>query len=165
MHIIEKAHLVAENAHSNQTYGIYPYIYHPRCVYMITKDLGYSDEILVACILHDVLEDSDISYDDLKKAFGEEIAEIVFCVTDEAGRNRKEKKSKTYPKIRGNWKATVVKVCDRIANLEESIASNPQMLQMYKKEHQIFVESLYDKKHPKAMNKAWDRLYKLIDGI
>ncbi len=94
----ERALLVADKAHANQTYDIYPYGYHIRQVVKIAEELGYDGSIVVASALHDTLEDTELSYNDLKKAFGEEVAEIVYCVTDELGRKRKERKEKTYPK-------------------------------------------------------------------
>jgi|AntAceMinimDraft_12_1070368.scaffolds.fasta_scaffold37445_3 (p)ppGpp synthase/HD superfamily hydrolase len=109
--------MAAEKAHSGQSYDIYPYTYHLKQVVKIANDFGYDQRVLVASGLHDVLEDTELSYKDIKKAFGEGLTEIVSAVTDELGRNRKERKQKTYPKIIANSKATVVKVCDRIANV------------------------------------------------
>ncbi len=159
----ERALLVADKAHANQTYDIYPYGYHIRQVVKIAEELGYDESIIVASALHDTLEDTELSYNDLKKAFGEEVAEIVYCVTDELGRNRKERKAKTYPKIQGNWKATIVKICDRIANMQQSKDYNQKLFDMYKKEHEDFCRSLMCKDHPHLeTNKAWQRLNKLV---
>lgn len=159
----ERALLVADKAHANQTYDIYPYGYHIRQVVKIAEELGYDESIIVASALHDTLEDTELSYNDLKKAFGEEVAEIVYCVTDELGRNRKERKSKTYPKIQSNWKATVVKICDRIANMQQSKNYNQRLFDMYKKEHDDFCRSLMCKDHPHSeTNKAWQKLNKLV---
>lgn len=158
----ERALLVAEKAHSNQQYDIYPYIYHIRQVVKIAEDLGYDEAIIVACVLHDALEDTDLSYNDVKKAFGEEVAEIVYAVTDELGRNRKERKAKTYPKIKGNWKATVVKVCDRIANATQSRDYNNGLFKMYQKENQDFISNLKSSEHPSDTNKAWDALSEVL---
>lgn len=63
----ERALLVAEKAHANQQYDIYPYIYHIRQVVSIAENLGYDEAIVVACVLHDVLEDTDLSYNDMSK--------------------------------------------------------------------------------------------------
>jgi len=123
----ERALLVADKAHANQTYDIYPYGYHIRQVVTIAEELGYDESIVVAAALHDTLEDTELSYNDLKKAFGVEVAEIVYCVTDELGRDRKERKEKTYPKIRSNWKAGVVKLCDRIANIQQAKLYNSRL--------------------------------------
>ena len=83
-----------------KSYDIYPYIYHIKEVKEIAEGLGYDRSVIIGAILHDTLEDGDLSYNDIKKAFGFIIAEIVFAVTDELGRNRDERKAKTYPKIR-----------------------------------------------------------------
>ena len=88
----ERALLVATKAHSGQTYDIYPYDYHFKRVAEIATIYGYDEAIIVSCLLHDVLEDTELSYNDIKTAFGEEVAEIVYSVTDELGRNRKERK-------------------------------------------------------------------------
>lgn len=159
----ERALLVAEKAHANQSYGIYPYMYHIKQVVKIAEELGYDESIVVACCLHDTLEDSDLSFNDIKKSFGEEVAEIVYCVTDELGRNRKERKSKTYPKIQANWKATVVKICDRIANITQSKNHNRELFKMYQKENDIFRRELMCKDHPhNETNKAWEKLNTLL---
>ena len=157
----KKAYLVAERAHLNQTYGIFPYMYHIHRVVKVAERLGYDDEIIVGCILHDVLEDTPLSYNDILEIFGFEIAEIVFCVTDELGRNRKERKSKTYVKIKGNWKATVVKICDRIGNIEHSIDFDEKMYQMYLKEMDGFYNGLKEPSHPEEVSKAWTELEKI----
>lgn len=155
----ERALLVAEKAHQNQQYDIYPYIYHVRQVVKIAEDLGFDESIVAACALHDVLEDTDLSFNDIKKAFGLEVAEIVYCVTDELGKNRKERKEKTYPKIRGNWKASVVKICDRIANVRHSRDYNNRLFDMYVKEHDGFCANIASKDHPaNEISKAWKEL-------
>lgn len=159
----ERALLVADKAHANQTYDIYPYGYHIRQVVKIAEELGYDESIIVASALHDTLEDTELSYNDLKKAFGQEVAEIVYCVTDELGRNRKERKAKTYPKIQGNWKATVVKICDRIANMQQSKLYNKSLFEIYQSEHSDFCKNLKSKNHPEQeTGKAWERLNKLV---
>lgn len=160
----ERAFLVAEKAHANQSYDIYPYMYHVRKVAAVAQQLGYDESIIVACILHDTLEDTSLSYNDLKSYFGTEVAEIVYAVTDELGRNRKERKSKTYPKIRANWKAAVVKVCDRIANVEHSSThGNAKLFKMYEEEQGDFYNSVSCATHPQSeMEKAWLVLHDLV---
>ncbi len=159
----ERALLVAEKAHANQQYDIYPYIYHIKQVVKIVEELGYGESIIVASVLHDTLEDTDLSYNDLKKAFGEEVAEIVYAVTDELGRNRIERKNKTYPKIRANWKAAVVKICDRIANMEQSKRYNQRLFEVYRNEYTDFRKLVSSPEHPQIeVDKAWERLQQLM---
>lgn len=155
MKIYDKAFLVAEKQHVNQSYGIYPYIFHIKSVVEIAELFGLREEIVIGCILHDILEDTGLSFNDIKKEFGEEIAEIVYCVTDELGRNRKERKLKTYPKIKNNWMATAVKLCDRISNVLESKNNGSRMYETYRKEHHDFKDNLYDENHPQEVQKLW----------
>lgn len=155
----ERALLIAEQAHANQTYDIYPYMYHIRMVMYILEDLGYDEDTVIAGILHDTYEDTTLTYNKVKLAFNERIAEIVYCVTDEMGINRKERKLKTYPKIRGNWRAVAVKIADRIANMTHSKQYTPDMFEMYQKEFNDFKEAINNPEHPSSeLKKAWDRL-------
>lgn len=154
---LERALMVAEKAHAGQSYDIYPYMYHVKQVVKIAQDLGYDESILVSCALHDTLEDTDLSFNDIKKAFGEEVAEIVYCVTDELGRNRKERKAKTYPKIRSNWKAIAVKLADRIANVTQSKMYQPKLFDLYQDEHIQFCRELSSTDI--ELRRLWDKLY------
>lgn len=161
---LERALMVAEKAHVGQSYDIYPYMYHVKQVVRIADELGFDESIIVASALHDTLEDTELSYNDIKKAFGEEVAEIVYAVTDELGRNRAERKLNTLPKIRANWKATVVKICDRIANVEQSRLYNKEKYKMYQDEHNNFCNHLMSSEHPhNETNKAWERLHSLMN--
>ena len=163
---IDKAFAFAEIAHDNQLYGTYPYIYHIKQVVDIAKGLDYELDILIACALHDTIEDTEVSYNDIKTNFNGEIAEIVYSVTDELGRNRKERKSKTYPKIKENWKATVVKICDRIANIEHSRTHNKNLMKMYMKEHKDFSSNIMsDMWYDDDTTRAWSKLNNLIVNI
>ena len=159
---LEKALLVAEKAHANQSYDIFPYIYHVKQVVRISKEFYKDDEVVqVACALHDTLEDTNLSYNDLKKTFGETVAEVVYNVTDELGRTRKERKEKTYPKIKSDWKSLAVKLCDRIANVEHSKEFNQDMFNMYKKESYQFIRELYN--DDSKNSNTWEYLARLFE--
>lgn len=122
--------------HGDQKYGTHPYIKHLDDVFNVAFDLGMSHDIQVASYLHDLLEDTDTKYAEIKNQFGAYVAEIVFDVTDELGRNREERRKKTYPKILANADAVCLKMCDRIANVEACIESrNYSLLRMYLVEH------------------------------
>lgn len=157
-----KAKMLAEHVHRNQTYGIFPYMYHIEQVVTLAKKIGFDSEIIQGCYLHDALEDGNLSYNDIKKNFGINVAEIVYGVTDELGRNRKERKAKTYQKLRSNWKALAVKLCDRIANVENSKKHKPELFKMYQKEHETFKEVLFSASN-KELISAWIYLDHSID--
>jgi (p)ppGpp synthase/HD superfamily hydrolase len=137
--IYEEARMVAVKAHQGQNYDeMFPYEKHLDDVVNVLKEHGYSGKYIVAGYLHDVIEDGTVSYNDIKGYFGLEVAEMVYCVTDELGRNRKERKAKTLPKTKSNPDAIIVKLADRIANIEHG-----GKIGMYAKEYRDFREALY----------------------
>lgn len=161
MTMYERALMVAKQAHGNQSYGAYPYEYHLIAVAEKAKSFRFSEYIVTACYLHDILEDTSISYNKLKKEFGKTVADIVYDVTDELGKTRAEKKAKTYPKIRNNKQAVIVKLCDRMVNIEFSKHDNGNKFKMYQEEHDSFREGLYDKEH--RLDDMWDELAELLN--
>jgi (p)ppGpp synthase/HD superfamily hydrolase len=134
-----EARMVSIQAHGNQTYdGVFPYKKHLDDVVEVLKRFGFSGKYIVAGYLHDIIEDTALSYNKVKKHFGYEVAEMVYCVTDELGRNREEKKIKTLPKTASNPDAIIIKLADRIANLEHG-----GKVDMYAKEFDQFKSFLF----------------------
>lgn len=132
--LYREAEEVASLAHQGQKYGkIFPYTKHLRDVVEILKQHGFSGKYIVAGWLHDAIEDGNVSYNDILKYFGEEVAEMVYCVTDELGRNRKERKEKTLRKTASNPDAIVLKLADRLANIQSG-----GKVDMYVKEYADF---------------------------
>jgi (p)ppGpp synthase/HD superfamily hydrolase len=153
----------ALKAHQGQTYGTREYSFHLEAVVSIAKEFKLDENIISACWLHDTMEDCNVSFQDLKNIFGEKIAEIVYCVTDELGRNRKERKAKTYPKIKSNNDALCVKLCDRIANMQQSfIDNNDNLLSMYLKEHREFKKLLFSDNPTETLLLLWKRLEEIV---
>lgn len=80
--LIEKAYHVASNAHKDQLRRSgEPYIIHPLCVAIILADLQLDKESIVAGLLHDVVEDTIMTEEEIKEEFGEDVALIVDGVT------------------------------------------------------------------------------------
>jgi (p)ppGpp synthase/HD superfamily hydrolase len=79
MDVIEKALQIAARAHVNQRRkgSDIPYIVHPVAVGMILMKAGYDETLVAAGILHDTVEDTDLSLQDIEQEFGPKIAEIV----------------------------------------------------------------------------------------
>lgn len=153
----KEARMVAVKAHSNQSYDeIFPYEKHLDDVVDVLKRFGFSGQFIVAGYLHDAIEDDGISYNDINRHFNKEVAEMVYCVTDELGRNRKEKKEKTLPKTASNPDAIILKLADRIANIEHG-----GKIDMYAKEYQEFKGALY-LNTPAHGRPMWEYLDKLL---
>lgn len=80
--LVEKAYRTARDAHRDQKRKSgEPYIIHPLCVGIILADLELDKETIAAGLLHDVVEDTIMTLDDLKREFGEEVALLVDGVT------------------------------------------------------------------------------------
>lgn len=151
----------AIRAHGSQKYGDQPYEVHLRHVQRILSEEGFVTDfsLSAAAWLHDVVEDTGVPLTEIEKNFGKEVADIVGRVTDEPGANRKERKLKTYPKIKGHRGATIIKLCDRIANVEASQKTNPQKKAMYVAEYPEFKQALFV---PGLADAVWARLDLLL---
>ena len=142
----EKAKSFAIKAHGDQKYGEQPYIVHLEAVVAHLHD--YGEQAVVMGYLHDVIEDTAAVYAQLSSEFGAFIADGVAILTDEPGRNRKERKTLTYAKmarVSGELElALVVKAADRLANVQACIANGKaDLLKMYKREHSAFRSAVY----------------------
>jgi (p)ppGpp synthase/HD superfamily hydrolase len=96
------------------------------------------EAIVIAAWLHDIIEDTGFTREEIEFHFGIEVSEIVWRVTDEEGANRTERHEKTYPKIRGSVWSVFLKLQDRISNIEAGGKSD-----MYLKEFPSFKAALY----------------------
>ena len=82
LNVVNKAFNLAFEAHKEQKRESgEPYIIHPIDVSTILAELGMDTSTIVAGLLHDVIEDTDYTYDDIKNIFNEEIANLVSGVT------------------------------------------------------------------------------------
>lgn len=80
--LVEKAYQIASDAHREQKRKSgEPYIIHPLSVAIILADLELDKESIVAALLHDVVEDTDVTIEEISRIFGEEIALLVDGVT------------------------------------------------------------------------------------
>jgi guanosine-3',5'-bis(diphosphate) 3'-pyrophosphohydrolase len=155
---IREARMVSIQAHGNQTYDdIYPYKKHLDDVVDVLRRFGYAGKYLVAGYLHDIIEDTSLSYNKVKRTYGLEVAEMVYCVTDELGRDRNEKKAKTLPKTASNPDAIIIKLADRIANIEHG-----GKIDMYAKEFGQFIGAL-QLNTPKGAEGMWVHLEGLLN--
>jgi len=105
-----------------------PYINHPIALAnVLANEAGITDpEVLCAALLHDTIEDTDTTAEELRAAFGETIAEIVLEVTDDKALSREERKRlQIVHTPQASHKAKLVKLADKICNLRDMISSPP----------------------------------------
>ena len=119
------AYEFAAKAHEGQKRSSgQPYIIHPLAVAFILLELGMDTDTICAAILHDVVEDTPATLDDLKKRFGQDVAILVDGVTKLnkiPTFNREEQQAENVRKIllamSQDIRVMIIKLCDRLHNM------------------------------------------------
>lgn len=134
--LIRKAFDIALDAHKDQRRKSgEPYIYHPIAVAkIVATEIGLGATSIACALLHDVIEDSDYTYEDLKKIFGEKIASIVNGLTKISIMNHQNisVQSENYRKLlltlSEDFRVILIKIADRLHNMRtlESMAPDKQ---------------------------------------
>jgi (p)ppGpp synthase/HD superfamily hydrolase len=154
--MIEKTKEYAIKCHSDTChyYDTHLYSYHLEMVADVANKFIHlipekdRDVVISSAFCHDLIEDARVTYGDVLKATCLEVAEIVYALTNEKGKTRKERANdKYYEGIRNTQYATFVKLCDRIANVQYSMSQRSRMLEVYRKETPDFINTLYDEKY------------------
>lgn len=142
----------AEERHGGQRYGAHPYVVHLVAVRAVLDDFGHGGRFGVAAWLHDTVEDTATTREEIAVRFGAEVAALVWAVTG-VGASRKERNASAYEKIRQTPEAAILKLADRIANVEAS-RDQPDRLRMYRREAPDFERALAGL----GDGRMWDRL-------
>lgn len=147
--MIEKAYRVASEAHKNQfRKSGEPYIIHPLNVAIILADLELDKETIVAGLLHDVVEDTVMTDDDLKREFGDDVALLVDGVTKlekiplSPGENQSDEKlemqaenlRKMFLAMAKDIRVIMIKLADRLHNMRTLKYKTPESQKRIAKE-------------------------------
>lgn len=128
--ILKAADFAAHKHRDQRRKGIEasPYINHPIDLANILRNEGgvIDPVILAAALLHDTLEDTETSWEELRGQFGEEIADVVAEVTDTKWLSKGARKRLQISKAsHSSLRARAVKIADKISNLRAILASPP----------------------------------------
>ncbi len=160
----EKARAWCFAAHGNQKYAkVYPYSVHLDAAVAVARRFGISNIFILLAILgHDVVEDTKKKIWHLWLAgFPLRSCLMIWFVTDKPGSTREQRKARTLPWIALNRGAIIVKLCDRIANVEFSIRNQEAKFNRHVAEYAFFRACLYDPSHLQA-RKMWQHLDALL---
>lgn len=131
---IQKAYNLAAEAHGDQrrVSGV-PYILHPTSVACILVQMGMDTDSVVAALLHDVVEDTDIPLEYIVKSFGQTIADLIDGVTKLSKisySNREERQAENLRKMliamSNDIRVIIVKLADRLHNMRTIDVMKPQ---------------------------------------
>ncbi|MCH8882481.1 MAG: HD domain-containing protein [SAR324 cluster bacterium] len=120
-----------------------PYINHPIAVAEQLADVGLEDdwELLVAAVLHDVIEDTDATSEELEAQFGTRVKDIVLEVSDDKSLQWRERKRVVGETIgQKSQAAQLVKLSDLIANVSDLIHQPPNWSDEQKKGYLMWAE-------------------------
>lgn len=169
-----RAFAIAAHSNTNQFYEGHEYTFHlchvrdvaERFINLVPAPVR--DEVCAGCWVHDVIEDTRKSYNDIRRILGETIAEYSFALTCHKGKTREERLCKGYyDDIKAVKFATFIKLCDRIANAEYNRFYRPQkstsagMLLKYQSENEKFMANLYDE----AYKPMFDYLHEVLNPV
>jgi GTP pyrophosphokinase len=135
--LIRKAFDIALDAHKDQRRKTgEPYIYHPIAVAkIVAKEIGLGATSIACGLLHDVIEDSEYTYEDLAKIFGEKIAKIVQGLTKISIMNHQNIsiQSENYRKLlltlSEDFRVILIKIADRLHNMRTLESMRPDKQQ------------------------------------
>ena len=152
----------AMQAHGRQWYGTHPYGVHLDAVSSLLAPYGRIAQAIG--LLHDTLEDTATTQDDLCAQFGPFIADAVALLTHPPGTSRKERIAATYARLASVDDhfavVLVVKVADRLANVRACLADgNTRLLSMYRTEHCVFRTAVH---RPGLCDAMWMELDQLL---
>lgn len=152
--LVKRAYIFAKNAHKNQKRKSGdPYISHPLAVARILLELKMSPNVIAAALLHDTVEDTDVTIESIKKEFGDDIAYLVEAVTKlrsvdfslysnpaERKSNEVQKKNedlrKLFLSMAEDVRVVIIKLADRLHNMR-TIKALPR-----KDQRRIAIETL-----------------------
>lgn len=145
--LIMKAYQIANSNHEGQCRASgEPYIIHPLSVAYTLADIGLDDSTICAALLHDVVEDTELTGEDIKKEFGEEIADMVAGVTKlgemqftSVEERQVEDYRKMFLAMGKDIRVILIKLADRLHNMrtlkylkrERQIANAKETMEIY----------------------------------
>ena len=150
--LIEKARRFAFEAHNaigqRRKYTDEPYTVHLEAVAELVESAGGDDEMIAAAYLHDIVEDTETSIEDIESLFGSDVAYLVDHLTDVSSPgdgNRAERKALDRAHTaKGDARVQTIKLADIIHNCQTVADCDPEFAKVYLEEKRKLLEVLQD---------------------
>lgn len=146
--IVEKARKFATKAHGDinhvRKYTGQPYIVHPAEVVSIVKSVPHTPAMLAAAWLHDTVEDTPVTIEDIRAEFGEEVATLVGWLTDvskpEDGKRNVRKGIDRQHTAEAPAEAQTVKLADLLSNTKSILEHDLNFAAVYVEEKELLLD-------------------------
>lgn len=131
---LDEALKFAAFAHQGQTRKSgEPFVIHPIETAQILAEMRLDSDTVIAGLLHDTIEDTDVTLEQIKHRFGLQVATIVAGVTDKEHRRKSENKRNFFLAMATEWRVGLVKLADRLHNMR-TLDYMPRQKQVRKSE-------------------------------
>ncbi|MHA1300458.1 MAG: HD domain-containing protein [Candidatus Helarchaeota archaeon] len=162
---MNKAKKFAEEKHKNQKrkYHDEPYISHPLRVMEELKNYTNDEDMLIAALLHDTIEDTETTYEEILKEFGVRVANFVMELTSDKNEAKKIGKDTYLANKMNNMseKAFLIKLCDRFDNVSGLEGEPKDFVDRYKKETANILKNIkrnLSPIHKDLIKKIWKKI-------
>jgi len=167
--IILGAKKFAQEKHKNQKRkdGVTPYSDHLEGVVNRLKNLGVTDkDVLCAAWLHDIIEDTDVTFDQINERFGREVAVIVLSLSKDQNILKKDREIQYINQLKdASFQTKLIKLCDISANLKD-LANAPISKTQKNKQIKKILHYLRIIKNDIIENKSeYPKIQEIIDGV
>lgn len=145
---LHRAIAFAVEAHMGQDrkYTHIPYISHPINVMEIVRTVSDDETMLIAAVLHDVVEDTEVSIEQIITEFGDRVGSLVADLTDvskpEDGNREKRKSLDREHSANASASAQTIKLADIIHNAESILASDAHFAKVFMREAEVLIAVL-----------------------
>lgn len=160
--ILSNAILFATEKHKGQVrkYTGEPYINHPIAVARILSEVTDDANMVAAALLHDTVEDTDATLEEIEELFGVDVAELVEMLTDvskpEDGNRVQRKAIDRAHTAKAAPRAKTIKLADLIHNTSSITAHDPKFAKVYMEEKKLLLE---------VLTEGDERLYNIAKGL
>ena len=167
--IVIGAKKFAHEKHKNQKTrnGIIPYSDHLEGVVSRLKNLGITDKsIICAAWLHDIIEKTDVNFDQINERFGREVAVTVLSLTKDHNLPKKDRETQYINQLKdATLQAKIIKLCDISDNLKD-LSNSPISQTQKQKQVKKMLHYLRVIKNDIIENKSnYPKIQEIIDGV
>ncbi|MCE9653305.1 MAG: HD domain-containing protein [Nitrosarchaeum sp.] len=159
----------AQDKHKSQKRkdGVTPYFDHLEGVVNRLKNLGITDkDVLCAAWLHDTIEDTDVTFDQINERFGREVAVIVLSLTKDQNISKKDRETQYMNQLRGaSIQTKIIKLCDISANLKDLSTAPISKTQKNKQIKKILHYLRIIQKDVSENKSTYPKIQEIMDGI